>query len=474
MENSTEIFVDGASIIVNGKGNLIDELRKHNIEIPHFCYHSELGVDGNCRMCLIEVKGQKRPQIACDFPIKEGMELLINSDLTRSVQRSLLELELINHPIDCPVCDQAGECDLQNYYMKYDLATSKVPLSNKVDKSKNLDYGCGVVHDQERCVLCARCVRFTEKITKTKELGIQKRGDESRIVIFPGRPIDNKYAGNIIDICPVGAMTSKDFRFKKRVWRLEPVESICQGCSKGCAIFIDHVEEKYEEDKIYRYRPLKDEKVNGSFMCDEGRYSYKEENENRAKTENYKSALYLLKTKLETNRGKVNFIVSPKMSTEELFFAKELCKNFDGQINGYSDFLIKEDADGYLIQNDKSANRKSLDLLEIASSEESFKDLINSNNINVVFNLGEMNKELLTLLEGKENVFVSSHKIENQEVIACKSFSERSGHTLNCDGILREMKKAKNSSSLEIREIIEIILEDSLDFPEEILGGVHG
>ena len=165
-----EIIVDGEKFSVNEKGNLITELKKHNIEIPHFCYHEALGVSGNCRMCLIEVVGQKRPQIACDTPIKEGMEIKINSELTRAVQRGILELEFINHPLDCPVCDQAGECELQEYYMKFDKQDSKVSLADKVRKYKREDFGAGVIHDAERCVLCRRCVRFTQICSQSHEL----------------------------------------------------------------------------------------------------------------------------------------------------------------------------------------------------------------------------------------------------------------------------------------------------------------
>ncbi len=473
--SSVEIFVDDKSLTVNKDGNLIEELKRYNIEIPHFCYHPELGIDGNCRMCLIEVKGQKRPQIACNTPISEGMEIYVSSELTRSVQRANLELELINHPIDCPVCDQAGECDLQNYYMKFDLAKSQMKLKNKVTKGKKFYYGKDVVHDQERCVLCTRCVRFTETVTKTKELGLQKRGDESRIIIFPGRPIYNRYAGNIIQICPVGAMTSKDFRFKKRVWHLEPVESICQGCAKGCAIYIDHYQEKYESDRAYRFRARRDDKVNGSFICDDGRYSHHQENENRAKAASYEYPLYQIRQALEKHQSKCGIIVSANLSTEELFFVKTLSVNYETKLSGYSDFCIGDDGDDYLIQNDKASNRASLDLLDIDASLATYQEILQSCEYLLLFSQGEPNADLLQDLQGKQYDAISSHNFADKEVIACKSFSEREGHTINCDKVIRKMNQAvSNNEVLSTQEIIEKILERKLSFAQELLRGFDG
>ena len=252
-------MADQVSITINGvqfqatKGSLlIDKLLDEKIHIPHFCYHQALGKDGNCRMCMVEIEGQKRPQIACDTPIKDGMIVRTKGEKIESVRKDILELELINHPIDCPTCDQAGECKLQDYYMESGFYASRVNLDDKNHARKRVDLGSNVMLDQERCVLCLRCVRFCKDITKTAELGVIDRTDHSVIGTFPGRPLDNPYAMNVVDLCHVGALTSKDFRFKQRVWFLQSFEAICNGCSKGCNINVDHRKEKYKDDMIYR------------------------------------------------------------------------------------------------------------------------------------------------------------------------------------------------------------------------------
>ena len=162
-----------------------------------------------------------------------------------------------------------------------DLHDSKITIQEKVKHNKKLDLGANVMLDQERCVLCARCTRFTDKITHSHELGIIGRGDHARVSTMPGRKLENPYAMNVVDICPVGALTSKDFRFKQRVWFLKTVNSICHGCAKGCNIYIDHNKMKYKDDVVYRFRPRRNDEVNGFFMCDEGRLSYKALQENR-------------------------------------------------------------------------------------------------------------------------------------------------------------------------------------------------
>ncbi|MDN5106002.1 2Fe-2S iron-sulfur cluster-binding protein, partial [Aliarcobacter butzleri] len=281
MAEVVNITINGVQMQATKGSLLIDKLLDENIHIPHFCYHQALGKDGNCRMCMVEIEGQKRPQIACDTPVKDGMVVRTKGQNIEKVRRDILELELINHPIDCPTCDQAGECKLQDYYMESGFYDSRVNLEVKNHARKRIDLGSNVMLDQERCVLCTRCVRFCSTITKTNELGVISRADHSVIGTFPGRPLNNPYAMNVVDLCPVGALTSKDFRFKQRVWFLESFDAICNGCSKACNIYVDHRKEKYKDDVIYRFRPRVNKAINGWFMCDEGRLSYTKENENR-------------------------------------------------------------------------------------------------------------------------------------------------------------------------------------------------
>ncbi len=240
------------------------------VEIPHYCYHPGLSIDGNCRMCLVEIEGQRKPVISCNTRVAEGMAVKTQSETVLAMRKSVMEFLLLNHPLDCPECDQAGECRLQEYYMQHDMQASRLNDIEKVHKPKVVDIGERVVFDAERCILCTRCVRFCKEVSKTDELYIRERGTHSEITTFPGRPLNNAYSLNTVDVCPVGALTSKDFRFKKRVWFLKSTPSICTGCSTGCNITVNHA-----DGRVYRYLPRHNPDVNQYWMCDEGRLSYK-------------------------------------------------------------------------------------------------------------------------------------------------------------------------------------------------------
>jgi NADH-quinone oxidoreductase subunit G len=252
---------------------IIQAAQDHGMEIPHYCYHPDLPIDGNCRMCLVEVEKMPKLTPACTTVVSDGMVVRSDNERVKTSVRGVLEFLLINHPVDCPVCDQAGECRLQDYYMVYGLHTSEIPLDMKVRKRKVVDLGNMVVLDQERCVLCSRCIRFFEHVTGTGEMQFFGRGDHVAIGTFEDLPLDNPYSGNVVDICPVGALTSRDFRFKCRVWFLHSTDSVCGGCSTGCNMRIDH-----RDGTIFRLLPRRNTEVNRSWLCDEGRLSYHELN----------------------------------------------------------------------------------------------------------------------------------------------------------------------------------------------------
>ena len=264
-----KLTIDGKEVEVPDGINVIQAAERLGIEIPHYCYHPAMTIVGNCRMCLVEIEKAPKLQIACNTRVAEGMVVHTQSAKTKAAQKAVLEFLLINHPIDCPVCDQAGECKLQDYYMEFDQQPSRFPLGKKVRKGKAIYIGSDVMLDQERCVLCARCTRFFDEITHTSELSIFNRGDHDEIDIYPGKPVNNKYAGNVIDICPVGALTERDFRFRMRVWYLHRAQSVCAGCERGCAIDIHH-----HRGRIFRYKPRYSPDVNSYWMCDEGRHDF--------------------------------------------------------------------------------------------------------------------------------------------------------------------------------------------------------
>ncbi|HEY7409107.1 MAG TPA: 2Fe-2S iron-sulfur cluster-binding protein, partial [Vicinamibacteria bacterium] len=258
--------IDGREIEVPPGTTVIQAALQVGIEIPHFCWHPDLPVDGNCRMCLVEVEKAPKLQIACNTVVAEGMVVRTASEKAREAHRTTLEFLLVNHPIDCPVCDQAGECYLQDNYMRYGLHDSEVEVEDKVKKRKVQDLG-PIVLDAERCVLCTRCVRFEETVTGTNCLEFRSRGDHKEIGTYKGEKITHGYAGNLADLCPVGALLSHDFRFKMRVWFLKSHDSICPGCSTGCNLEVDE-----RDGEVQRYRPRRNPDVNKSWICDLGRY----------------------------------------------------------------------------------------------------------------------------------------------------------------------------------------------------------
>jgi NADH-quinone oxidoreductase subunit G len=208
-------------------------LLMNGVDIPHYCWHPKLTIDGSCRLCQVEVEGLPKLQIACNTPVQEGMVVRTDTDRVCKAREGVMELLLVNHPLDCPICDQAGECKLQDYAYEWGVIESRTREPRRALK-KNVELGPTIVFDQERCILCRRCVRFCREVPGTGELVVLNRGDESVIETFPGAPLDNPYSMNVADLCPVGALTSRDFRFKIRVWFLEDVPGVCTGCAKGC------------------------------------------------------------------------------------------------------------------------------------------------------------------------------------------------------------------------------------------------
>jgi NADH-quinone oxidoreductase subunit G len=259
------------------KLNLIQAALKGGLFIPHYCWHPALTVVASCRMCLVEA-GERKPDgtvtmlpkvvPACQTPAKDGTVIVTNSPRARAAQEGTLEALLLNHPLDCPVCDKAGECQLQDFSYRYGRSQSRM-IDEKNQPPNKTYIGDQITLFADRCIMCSRCVRFTREISGTAELHVINRGDHAEIDIFPGEPCNNKLAGNVVDLCPVGALCSKDFLYKQRVWFLKAQPSVCADCSTGCSVFVDH-----NKDIVYRLRPRENPKAQGHFMCDEGRFGF--------------------------------------------------------------------------------------------------------------------------------------------------------------------------------------------------------
>jgi len=260
-----KITIDGKQFEVDPKSTVIEAARNNGIHIPHFCWHSKLSVSGNCRMCLVEIEKIPKLAIACATQVAEGMVVRTDSEKVVKARNAVMEFLLINHPLDCPICDEAGECKLQDYAYKYSIGYSRFE-EDKVHKPKRVELGPRVMLDDERCIMCSRCIRFSDEIAHQNALTFTQRGTHVVLTTFPGTELDNAYSMNVIDLCPVGALTSRDFRFKSRVWEMSSTESVCVGCSRGC-----NTDVWVRNNEILRLTPRRNDDVNSYWMCDHGR-----------------------------------------------------------------------------------------------------------------------------------------------------------------------------------------------------------
>ncbi len=376
---SVKVTIDGREYEAREGELLIDVCRRNGIDIPHFCYHPGLGPDGNCRMCQVEFVTERggRLGISCKAVVTNGMQVLTQSDMVKRARASVEEMLLLNHPLDCPICDKAGECTLQNYYMQHDLKLSRQDFERS-KKEKALDIGPTLILDQERCVLCDRCVRFLRDVAKDEQLYIAGRGHEAYLTTFPGHEVTSPYSLNTVDLCPVGALTAKDFRFSSATWFLHTAPSVCTTCARGCSI-----EVQSKRSKIHRMRPRYNPNVNGYWMCDEGRLNYKFVNENRyqhplcrrggerypatheeAVAEACRVLGFAPGAKPEPSSGpRVLVLVSATCTLEEMFLAKRLAK----EILAAPVFAVRHVPDGVddrlLRRADKHPNTKGAELL---------------------------------------------------------------------------------------------------------------
>jgi NADH-quinone oxidoreductase subunit G len=372
---------------------MIQACAQARVDVPHYCYHPKLPVAGNCRMCLVEfgtpalgpdrkpvmnpdgtpkIAKSPRPAIACATPISPGMEIYTNTVGVKQMREGVLEFLLINHPLDCPICDQAGECKLQEYSVEYGQAQSRF-VEEKVHKPKQVDLGPRIVLDDERCILCTRCIRFTRDIVGDDALGISNRGSYNTLTHYPGKPFDNNYTLNTVDLCPVGALTSKDFRFRMRVWFLKETKSVCTSCATGCSIVVGS-----REDKVYRYEPRENDAVNACWMCDYGRLNYKwvnredrlseviiQREKGQSRVSNWSTAVQELSARLKSiPPGSAAIIASARQTTEELFLIHKLALKLDALTDSVP--RIGE-GDKLLLSADRNPNASGARITQVAA-----------------------------------------------------------------------------------------------------------
>ena len=461
------ITIDGKNFTVKDGITIIEAIDEVKSQLPRYCYHPGLSIAGNCRICQVEVDKMPGTVIACNTRVAEGMVIHTASAKAKESQSTVLEFLLANHPLDCPVCDQAGECKLQDYYMDYGVYDAKFD-ETKVKKTKKAkSIGPTIMLDQERCILCSRCVRFGDEITKTHDFGIFGRGHNASIDIYPGQELDNKYSGNVADICPVGALTDKDFRFKMRVWYLGKQDSICPGCSRGCNTSVQFEKSRpyhLKGDRVMRLKPRENKDVNQWWMCDEGRYAYKAIDQGRLraiktpkKATQWKQAL---EETAETLKAKDSsrwaFLASPQNTNEELFLVKKLFleklqwKQWAFQAPGQEGF-----EDNFLIRKDKNPNTAGAGQIlgapaqEMSALIEKAKKggldglVIFYHDLAKVFGadaLQEIRKNVKTL------IYVGIHQNPTAEaadiVLPVASYAEKEGTFTNFEGRVQRIRKA--------------------------------
>ena len=462
--------------------------------IPRYCYHKKLSSPGNCRMCLIEMGMPKigpdrkpdlgpdgkpvinwipRPQISCAQDVAEGMGVRTNSPLVKECQRGVMEFLLINHPLDCPICDQAGECHLQEFSVEYGTSASRF-LEHKVKKPKNVVLGPRVTLDDERCILCSRCIRFCQEIAKDDVLGFVDRGSHTVLTAHPGNRLENNYSLNTVDICPVGALTSTDFRFKMRVWFLKETKSICTSCATGCNTIIGT-----REDVIYRQTPRENDAVNSSWMCDYGRLNFDYVQSERRLLEpqivsneklvsvDWRKAIAQAALQLKQFSGQeIAIIASGRMTNEELWLTLQLARTLAVQLID----IVPRTAPGddILLSEDRNPNTNGARMLGVTSEPgaklPAIADAVKSGTVKALITLGENPMRLGISAERLSGLsafivmdILSNDATENATVVLPSFvFAEKRGSMINGEGRLQRLNRAVRGPG-EARDDWEIL-----------------
>jgi len=469
--------------------NCIQAAQRIGFEIPSYCWHPALSVVASCRMCLVEL-GQKKPDgsIAmtgklvpgCQQQVKDGTVVVADSEKVRAAQKATLEYLLLNHPLDCPTCDQAGECFLQDYSYHYGRGHSRL------DEPKNIKPDKDHIGDQitlftDRCIMCSRCVRFTREISGTAEIQVVGRGTHEEIDVFPGQPCNNKLAGNVVDICPVGALCSKDFLYKQRVWWLKSAGSVCPDCSTGCSIHVDQ-----NEDHVYRLRPRPNPQAQGHFMCDEGRFGWKyihaeerltvpelKRRDGSLVSRDWDAVLAAVRTGLEAARDRgIAGVLSPWMTLEEAYLLASHLRSLAAdamlalgpvRVVGDDDHYPKDvhgravEPAKFTIRAEKCPNRRGVEIIlqHFTGAVTPMGDVLGrtaSGDFGAVYCVGGdprgwINDEQAAALAKPETVivqdiFASPATRQATMVLAGGSFAERGGTFVNHAGLAQGIKRA--------------------------------
>ncbi len=456
---------------INGKDyevpegcNIVEACDAHQIPLERFCYHRYLPVDGNCRTCMVEIETPRGRMltIGCNTKVQPDMVIYTNSENAVRAQKASLEFLLLDHPLDCPICDKAGECYLQDNYYNFGRYDFRRIVPRYFKGGKALDAGDHIVLDQERCILCTRCIRFLDNISGTSELGIIHRGHESKITTFPGKPIKNDYSGNITDICPVGALTLKEFRFKQRVWFLKKTPSICTKCARGCSITVEH-----NFGKVWRFMPKENPYLNRVWICDKGRFSFGELNSNRIWNPlHHQQEIDFNQLTIEIenilnmyNWNEIAWLVGPYSSNETLY----ILKSFGDQVYAWIPPATGK-KDDILMLSEEYPNEQGIRYFGISNDLNSLLQKIDSGTIKVIFilesDLYKFKNDPTTksLIDKIQNLSVAlyftSYRDETSKhanyVIPIRNYVETNGTFINATSILQRAEQAYEPENQDV------------------------
>lgn len=441
--------------------------------IPRFCYHPGLPVAGTCRMCTVEVEKAPKLMTACSTPAADGMVVHTQSERVRKSRAGVMEFLLLNHPLDCPVCDQAGECSLQDYNYEYGPGSSRYQEEKRVwEEATTKKLSDRLTLNMNRCIHCERCVRFTEDVTKTHELLMENRGWKKELMTADELGMFNEYQGNIADICPVGAITFNDFRFKKRVWFLKPKPSLCDGCAKGCSVFADE-----EKNVVHRYRARRNDAVNGHWICDAGRVSFhtytdparivepllRGQGQETPSATSWETLVPWLLTAMDKAQRVLLLIGTDASSEEAATLMQGLPPFVKGELvirswNGTGEGLQKsaDDAplDAILRRRDATPNTRGIEALGLhpLGDEESF-------DLAIYFRSGRATipSRKLATQEVAWGVWSQAESLRFAAVLPGLSTLEKAGSYTNCDGLTQTFEAAvkAHGNAAGVRKILD-------------------
>jgi NADH-quinone oxidoreductase subunit G len=457
--DKVNLTIDGRPVTVAKGTNVIEAARELGIEISAFCYHPGLQIVAVCRQCLVSVEGNPKLQPSCQAVCTEGMVVHTADKTSRGARRHMHDLTQVKHPIDCQIVDKAGECTLQQLYFGHDNVGSRVDTP-KVRKPKVVDLGPHIVLDAERCILCTRCIRVCDEVAGVHQLEMKFRGDHEEITTAPGAQLDNPYSLNTVDVCPVGALTSKDFRFTMRAWELNTTPSVCQGCATGCSMEIHH-----KQDRVWRLVPRHNSAVNGHWMCDEGRFTYHELKAARLATpvvnglpSRWDAALTQAANALDAVRARsvdaIGVVFSPRHTNEDNYALARLARDIWGLKRFYvgGRGAVPERADKVLRDADINANRRGVDAILGAPAGDAAqlaRDLA-AGELQGLLVLGQdtgLDPDAIKLAAALDALVVIADRELDVAAAAdialpCASWAEVSGTVTNRQGIVQRMHAA--------------------------------